>query len=135
MMIKNLIRKIYNKFIDTNTIFLVSIIWIAIIFSTWDLRQYLLLGEYFNKLIISDYWILSNHVSWIALSNEVSQGNFFPVYSFHDYTFSEFRFFPYLSLWFSGLLIYIFGVTDSVLVGSTLLPVLSYIYMSFLYPL
>ena len=133
MMIKNLIRKIYNKFIDTNTIFLVSIIWIAIIFSTWDLRQYLLLGEYFNKLIISDYWILSNHVSWIALSNEVSQGNFFPVYSFHDYTFSEFRFFPYLSLWFSGLLIYIFGVTDSVLVGSTLLPVLSYIYMTLIF--
>ena len=133
MMIKSLIRKIYNKFVDTNTIFLVSIIWISIIFSTWDLRQYLLLGEYFDKLLISDYWILSNHVSWIALSNEVSQGNFFPVYSFHDYTFSEFRFFPYLSLWFSGLLIYIFGVTDSVLVGSTLLPVLSYIYMTLIF--
>ena len=133
MMIKSLIRKIYNKFVDTNTIFLVSIIWISIIFSTWDLRQYLLLGEYFDKLLISDYWILSNHVSWIALSNEVSQGNFFPAYSFHDYTVSEFRFFPYLSLWFSGLLIYIFGVTDSVLVGSTLLPVLSYIYMTLIF--
>ena len=133
MMIKSLIRKIYNKFVDTNTIFLVSIIWISIIFSTWDLRQYLLLGEYFDKLLISDYWILSNHVSWIALSNEVSQGNFFPAYSFHDYTVSEFRFFPYLSLWFSGFLIYIFGVTDSVLVGSTLLPVLSYIFMTLIF--
>jgi hypothetical protein len=132
-MIKNLIKKKYNNFVGINAFFLVSIVWIFVIFSAWDLRQYLYLGEYIDGLFIGDYWALNNHVSWISLSNKVSQGNLFPVYSFYDYIESEFRFFPYLSLWFSGFLIFFLGPFGSSLVGGIVFPVLSYIFMTLIF--
>ena len=132
-MIKNLIKKKYNNFVGINAFFLVSIVWIFVIFSAWDLRQYLYLGEYIDGLLIGDYWALNNHISWISLSNKVSQGNLFPVYSFYDYIESEFRFFPYLSLWFSGFLIFFLGPSGSSLVGGIVFPVLSYIFMTLIF--
>ena len=87
-----------------------SIVWVFIILSAWDVRQVIFLGDYFNKLIVGDYWILSNYTSWIPISVEVSEGNLFPVHSFSGGTESSVRFFPYISLWLSGFLIYIFGM-------------------------
>jgi len=132
-MIKNLIKKKYNNFVGINAIFLVSIVWIFAIFSAWDLRQYIYLGEYVDSLFIGDYWVLNNHVSWISLSNKVSQGNLFPVYSFYDDIGSEFKFFPYISLWFSGLLLFFLGSFGSSLAGSIIFPVLSYIFMTLIF--
>ena len=114
-------------------LFAMSIVWVFIILSAWDVRQVIFLGDYFNKLIVGDYWILSNYTSWIPISVEVSEGNLFPVHSFSGGTESSVRFFPYISLWLSGFLIYIFGISGTILIGSVLFPVLSYAIMTLIY--
>ena len=114
-------------------LFAVSIVWVFIILSAWDVRQVIFLGEYFNKLIAGDYWVLSNYTSWIPIALEVSEGNIFPVHSLSGDTESGVRFFPYISLWLSGSLIYIFGISGTILIGSVLFPVLSYIVMTLIY--
>ncbi len=130
---ENTIEKILIKLHNRNLLFLISIIWIAVLFSSWDVRQFLSIGEHINKLTYGDYWILSNHTSWLSLSNEISRGNIFLNSSLLNYEESGLRFFPYLSLWFSGLLIYIFGESNTLLISSILFPTLSYIFLTLIY--
>ena len=53
--------------------------------------------------------------------------------AFSENTESGFRFFPYLSLWISAFLIYIFGTPGSVLYGSLVFPFFSYIILTLIY--
>jgi len=116
-----------------NILFILSVVWIAAMLSAWDVRQSVFLGDYISKLAIGDYWTLSNYSSWMPLAAEISEGNLFHIHSFSNNVESDFRFFPYLSLWISALLIYIFGTSGSVLFGSLIFPVFSHIFMTLIY--
>ncbi len=133
MQFNNIIKKTFKTFQNNNTLFLISIVWIFAILSGWGLRQAFILGEFSNPLLVSDYWVLSNYTSWIPLSNEAAQGNIFPIHFLTNGVEPNINFFPYLSLWISGIFIYIFGVSGAFLIGSLIFSVLSYILMVLIY--
>ena len=112
---------------------ILSTIWIFALLSAWDLRQVLASGVSFNGLIFGDYWAISNHVSWLPLSAEIARGNIFPIDPLLGQGGSGIGFFPYLSLWITGVLIALFGTGVTLLIGSTLLPTMSYFFMVLIY--
>jgi hypothetical protein len=127
------IKKLINYLNNGNVLFFISIGWILFLFLSWDLRPVLLSGLSFSGTIIGDYWAISSQASWLPLIAEISRGNLFPVDPFLGQGDSAFRFFPYISLWFSGLLISIFGVGGSLLIGSSIIPTVSYIFLVLIY--
>jgi hypothetical protein len=127
------IKKLINYLNNGNVIFFISIIWILTLFLSWSLRPVLLTGLSFSGTFIGDYWAISSQASWLPLIAEVSRGNLFPVDPFLGQGDSAFRFFPYISLWLSGLLIFIFGMGGTLLIGSTIIPTCSYIFMVLIY--
>jgi len=133
MSLKNFTKKISKSFYGGRPLFLASIVWISIILSAWDVQQVYFLGEYFDKLLFGDYWVLSNHASWMTLAGEISQGNLLPVYSLSGQVETDLKFYPYLSLWISGLLVYMFGVSSAVLIGGAFFSIASYIFMVLIY--
>jgi hypothetical protein len=116
-----------------NILFFVSILWIFFLFLSWDWRLVSDLGLSFKGIFLGDYWSISSQTTWLPLAVEISRGNFFPIDPFLGQADSAFRFFPYLSLWISGLLISIFGTGAALLIGSSIIPTLSYIFMVLIY--
>ena len=127
------IKKLINYSNNGNILFLISIGWILVLFLSWDLRLILASSLSFNGTTIGDYWAISSQASWLPLIAEISRGNFFPVDPFLGQGDSAIRFFPYVSLWISGLLVSIFGMGGALFIGSTIIPTLSYIFMVLIY--
>jgi hypothetical protein len=107
----------------------VSAIWMLFLFSAWDFRQSTVIGFSFWGLPYGEFLAFNNFSSWLPLSVEVSRGNWFPVDPSLGYGNSGLEFFPYLTLWLHGLLISIFGIVGTQVVGATFLPVCSFIVM------
>ena len=126
-----------NNFIsylkNGNKLFIISIMWILVLFLSWDLRQFFASGESYSVNVLGDYWAISSQATWLPLITEISRGNLFPIDPFLGQADSDFRFFPYLSLWFSGLLVSVFGIGAAFIIGSSILPTLSYIFMVLIY--
>ena len=127
--IKNFISDLKNG----NKLFFISIVWVLVLFLSWDLRQVFTSGLSYNGTVLGDYWVISSQATWLPLIAEISRGNLFPIDPFLGQGDFDFRFFPYLSLWLSGLLISIFGMGGTLLIGSSILPTLSYIFMVLIY--
>jgi hypothetical protein len=127
------IKKLISHLKNENMLFFISIVWILVLFLSWDLKQILASGLSFSGTILGDYWAISSQATWLPLAAEVSRGNLFPIDPFSGQGDSAFRFFPYISLWLSGLLISIFGVGGSLFIGSSIIPTLSYIFMVLIY--
>jgi len=128
-MSKRIIHKVSRGYL----LLILSTIWVFVIFSAWDFRQTFVLDIELNRLFFSDYWTVSNYMSWLPLSMEVSRGNIFPLDPLLGQSDSGIGFFPYFSLWFVGLLIALFGTSVTLLIGSTLLPTVSYVFMVLIY--
>ena len=60
-------------------LFFVSILWILFLFLSWDLRLFADSGLSFKGIVLGDYWSISNQVTWLPLSVEISRGNLFPI--------------------------------------------------------
>ena len=116
-----------------NKLFIISIVWILILFLSWDFRQFFASGLSYSVNSIGDYWAVSSQATWLPLIAEISRGNLFPIDPFLGQADSDFRFFPYLSLWFSGLLVSLFGIGGAFMIGSSILPTLSYVFMVLIY--
>jgi len=127
--IKNFISYLKNG----NKLFIISIMWILVLFLSWDLRQFFASGLSYSVNALADYWAISSQATWMPLIAEISRGNLFPIDPFLGQADSDFRFFPYLSLWFSGLLVSVFGIGGTYMIGSSILPTLSYIFMVLIY--
>ena len=129
--IKNFISYLQNR----NKLFIISIVWILVLFLSWDLslRQFFASGIFYSVNVLGDYWAISSQATWLPLIAEISRGNLFPIDPFLGQADSDFGFFPYLSLWFSGLLISVFGIGGTFVIGSSILPTLSYIFMVLIY--
>ena len=127
--IKNFISFLKNG----NKLFIISIAWIFFLFLSWDLRQFFASGLSYSVNFIGDYWAVSSQATWLPLIAEISRGNLFPIDPFLGQADSDFRFFPYLSLWFSGLLVSLFGIGGAFMIGSSILPTLSYVFMVLIY--
>ena len=113
--------------------FFLSVAWIFILFLLWDLKQLLLVGFSYSGNALGDYWTISSQATWLPLIAEISRGNLFPIDPFLGQGDVDFRFFPYLTLWFSGFLLSIFGVGGVLFISNSLLPTLSYIFMVLIY--
>jgi hypothetical protein len=107
----------------------VSALWMLFLFSAWDFRQSSEIGFSFWALSYGEFLSFNNFSSWLPLSVEVSRGNWFPIDPSLGHGNSGLEFFPYLTLWCHGLLISIFGIVGSQVVGATFLPVCSFIVM------
>lgn len=99
----------------------------------WDLKQILLIGFSYSGFASADYWTISSQVTWLPLITEISRGNLFPIDPFMGQGDVDFRFFPYLTLWFSGLLVSIFGVGGALFISNSILPTLSYTFLVLIY--
>ena len=127
--IKNFISYLKNG----NKLFIISIMWILVLFLSWDFRQFFASGASYSVNALGDYWAISSQATWLPLITEISRGNLFPIDPFLGQADSDFRFFPYLSLWFSGLLVSVFGIGGTYMIGSSILPTLSYVFMVLIY--
>jgi len=126
--------KIFISYLKNgNKLFIISIMWILVLFLSWSLRQFFALGASYSVNSLGDYWAISSQATWSPLIAEISRGNLFPIDPFLGQADSDFRFFPYLSLWFSGLLVSVFGIGGTYMIGSSILPTLSYIFMVLIY--
>jgi len=127
------IHSIVHYLRGSNLLLFLSTLWILLLLSAWSVRQAFLADFSFQGLWVADYWTISNHASWLSLAAEVSRGNLFPINPFLGQGDMGVGFFPYLALWFTGLLISLFGLNGALLVSSTLLPTLSYLFMVLIY--
>ena len=73
--IKNFIGFLKNG----NKLFIISIVWILILFLSWDLRQFFASGLSYSVNSIGDYWAVSSQTTWLPLIAEISRGNLFPI--------------------------------------------------------
>jgi hypothetical protein len=128
-----IIKKLINYLRNGNILFLVSIGWILVLFLSWDVRQILSAGLSFSGTVLGDYWDINSQATWLPLSAEISRGNLFPIDPHLGKGDSAFRFFPYISLWLTGLMTSIFGIGGTLFIGNSIFPTLSYIFMVLIY--
>jgi hypothetical protein len=104
-------------------VFLIAIsLWALGVFSAW-LPVQLLFGDPDTYLLpLETAESLNVLTGWLPLAKSVSEGNLLPLLSATGSAESGLAFYPYITLWLNGILVALFGVTGSALVGEVLFP-------------
>lgn len=124
------------QYIDDSkeSIFLIlSFLWMLAISLSWWLAQKMsgTMG-YFGSTEMP-YGIFSELTSWLPMAAEVSRGNLFPSEPSLGTGATGFSFYPYISIWFHGLLITLLGIQGADFFGTTFFPTAAFILLVFIY--
>ena len=109
-----------------NILIFTVLVVIILIFSSWDLLQWILGGNlWYDTVMVSSSEFQSVH-SWIPLIKSVQSGNLFPSQPDIDKSAQAFLFYPYLTLWVYGLMAWLISIKGVVIVSTVVFPACSF---------
>jgi hypothetical protein len=111
--------------IRENSLSCIAVCLAAMIFFTWYPLQWLLGGH--SYLDISTVGAFKSTYSWMPLLHRVANGLFFPSYSSLLSSVGGAYFYPYMTVWASGIIFALWGYSGLILIGQWLLPLASFL--------
>jgi len=114
----------YN--INSNKVLISTLVITTIILSSWNLLQWMLgANQIYTTVAVSSSEFQSIH-SWLPLIKSVKSGYLFSSQPNIDMSVQAFLFYPYLTIWFYGLMGWLIGMKGIVAFSTVVFPVCSF---------
>lgn len=121
------------SYLKKNAMLLQATVVASLVFACWSL--YPLLNGMFDYpgLVTSPSSVFQSTYSWMPLIRSVANGVLFPSIPSITPDTQSMHFYPYITLWFNGLLQFLLGYKGTIFVGQWLLPTLNFYLLGIIF--